>query len=119
MRGIGDVLQLVLSHIDELGGDRSSRMTPGIGGDADAAGRGEAFETRGEVDAVAIDVVRRNDNVTEIDAHPELHPPSFRQSGISRTHRALHFQGAADRVDDARELDKSAVSSVLDDPTAM
>ena len=54
-------------HVDELGGNRAAHVTPGIGGDADAAGRGEAFETRGEVDPMAVDVVRCNDHVTEID----------------------------------------------------
>ena len=46
MRRIGDVLQPVLSQVDELGRNRSPHMPPCIGGDADSPGRGEAFQTR-------------------------------------------------------------------------
>jgi hypothetical protein len=61
MRWIGDVLQPLLAQIDEFGGNRSPKMPPGIGGDADAA--------------VAVDVVRRDDDVPEIDPHAELDAP--------------------------------------------
>src|SRR5438105_4092037 len=72
MRRIGDVLQPLLAEIYELGRDRSPHMTPGVGRDADAAGRGETFEACRDIDAVAIDVVRRHDDVAEIDADAEL-----------------------------------------------
>jgi hypothetical protein len=43
MRRIRDVLQPLLSQIDELSGNRSPHMTRGIRGDADAARWGEAL----------------------------------------------------------------------------
>ena len=46
MRRICDVLQPLLSEVDELGRNRSPHMPPCIGGDADSPGRGEAFQTR-------------------------------------------------------------------------
>jgi hypothetical protein len=46
MRRVGDVLQPLLSEVDELGRNRSPHMPPCIGGDADSSGRGETFQTR-------------------------------------------------------------------------
>src|SRR2546423_12383168 len=107
MRRIGDVLQPLLAEIDELGCDRSPHMAPGVGGDADAAGRREPFETRGDIDAVAIDVVWRHDDVAEIDADAELDAAVRRQPGIARANDPLHIQRAAHRGDDTAELDES------------
>src|SRR6266704_5562050 len=108
-----------MRRIGELGGDRSPHMAPGIGGDADAAGRGEALETRREVDAVAVDVVRRHDHVAEVDADAELDAAVLRQPGIAREDEPLHIQRAAHRIDHAAELDKSSVTGMLDDAAAV
>jgi hypothetical protein len=75
VRRIGDVLELLLPKVDNLGGDRSACMAPRLCGDADAARWGKTFETHREVDAVAINVVRRDDNVTEIDADAQFDAP--------------------------------------------
>src|SRR5437763_4316022 len=83
MRRIGDVLQPLLAEIDELGGDPSPHLAPGIGGDADAAGRCEALEPRRDIDAVTIDVVRRHDDVAEIDADAQLDAVVRRQPGVA------------------------------------
>src|SRR3984893_7222795 len=119
MGRIGDVLQLLLPQIDELGGNRSSDVTPGVSRDADPAWCGETFEPCRKVDPMAVDVIRRDDDVTEVDAHAELDPMRLRQFGIPRDHGALHFEGAAHGVDDTAEFDESAVSGALDDPATM
>src|SRR5258708_25592299 len=98
MRRIGDVLQLLLSEIDEIGGNRSPHMTPGIGGDADAAGRGEALEARRDVDAVAVDIVWRHDHVAEIDADAKLDAAVLRQLGLAREDEPLHLPRTPHRV---------------------
>jgi hypothetical protein len=95
MRRIGDVLQPLLSEIDEIGGYRSPHMTPGIGGDADAARRGEALEARRDIDAVAVNVVRRHDDVAEIDADAQIDAAVLRQPGVPREDDPLHIQGTA------------------------
>src|SRR5271169_4097224 len=105
MRRIGDVLQPLLAEIDELGGDRAPHMAPGVGRDANAAGRCEPFEARGHIDAVPIDVVRRHDDVAEIDADAELDAAVRRQPGIARANYPLHIQRAAYRIDHTAELD--------------
>src|SRR6478672_13919044 len=119
MRRIGDVLQPLLPQIDELGGNRSAYMPPGIGGDADAAGRREALEARRDIDAVAVDIVRCHDDVAEIDADAELDAAVLRQPGVAHPNVPLHLQCATHRVDDAAELDERPVTGVFDDPAAV
>jgi hypothetical protein len=119
MRRIGNILQPLLAEIDELGGDRAPHMAPGVGRDADAARRREPFEARGDIDAVAIDVVRRHDDVAEIDADAELDAAVLRQPGIARANDPLHIERAAHRVDDAAELDESPVAGMLDNAAAV
>src|SRR3974377_1511778 len=101
MSRIGDVLQPLLPEIGELGGNRSTHMTPSVRGDADAAGRGEALETRCKVNAVAVDVVRCDDAVAEVDADAKLDAAAFWHPGIPGENEPLHAQGAAYRVDEA------------------
>ena len=40
-------------------------------GDADAARLGQRLEPRGDVDAIAVNIVAFNDDIAEIDADPE------------------------------------------------
>ena len=84
MRRICDVPQPLLSEINEIGGYRSPHMTPGIGGDADTARRGEALEARRDIDAVAVNVVWRHDDVAEIDADAQIDAAVLRQPGVPR-----------------------------------
>src|SRR5215831_721492 len=90
MRRIGNVFEPLLAEIDELGRNRSAHMAPGIGGDANAAGRGQAFEARGDIDAVAVDVVGGDNDVAEIDADAELDATLMRQPGIAGLNQLLH-----------------------------
>src|SRR6516165_3989461 len=114
MRRVGDVLEPLLAEIDEFGRNRAAHMAPGIGGDANAAGRGEALEARGDIDAVAVNVVRRDDDIAEIDADAKLDTAILRQPGIAQPNEPLHIQRAAHRIDDAAELDESPIAGMLD-----
>ena len=84
--------------------------------DADAAGLGHGFEPRGDVDAVAMNVVAVDDDVAEID------PDAPIRCGLGRRvlgHRRLPLDRAAHRVDDAGELDEQSVAGGLDDAAVM
>jgi hypothetical protein len=59
------------------------------------------------------------DDVAEIDADPEFDPLILRHLGVAHRHLALHVDGTAHRVDDARELDQQAVAGDPDDAAAM
>jgi hypothetical protein len=82
---------------------------------ADAAGLGEGFEPRRDVDPVAT----VTDDVAEIDADAELQPPLRLDVGVALGHPALHLDSKAHRVDDAGELDQHAVAGGLDDAAAV
>src|SRR5690242_9830403 len=115
MRRIGDVLEPLLAEIDEFGRNRAAHMAPRIGGDANPAGRGEAFEARGDIDTVAVDVVRRYDDISEIDADAELDAAVVRQPGIAVPDQPLHVQRTAHCIDGAGELGEDPVPGVFDD----
>jgi len=119
MRRVGDVLQPLFAQVDELGGHCAAYVPPRLGGDADPTWRSETFEARGNIDAVTVDVVRRDDHVAEIDADAKLGAAILRQHRVAREKVPLHFQRAAHRIDDAAELDESAIAAMLDDASAM
>ena len=87
--------------------------------DADPAGLGERFEPRGDIDAVAEDVVVLDDDVAEVDADAEVDALVGGDIGVALGHPALHRDGAAHRIDHAGEFDQHAVAGRLDDPPAM
>ena len=87
---------------------------------ADRAGRGDALQPRGDIDAVAHQIaVALLDHVAEMDADAKLDAALGRQAGIALDHAVLHLDGAAHRVDHAAELDESSVAGALDHATVM
>ena len=79
-----------------------------------------AFQSRGDIDAVAHQVaVGFLDHVAEVNPDAEFDPPLLRQAGVAFGHAVLNLHGAAHRVDHAAELHERAVAGALDDPPAM
>jgi hypothetical protein len=76
---------------------------------------GQGLQSGGDVDAVAVDVVAVDDDITEVDADAESDPPVYRVLAVAPGHPALDGNGAFQRVDDAGELDQGAVADQLDD----
>ena len=99
---------------------RSSRrldLPVGFLRQADRARRGDAFQSRGDVDAVAHQVaVALLDDVAHMNADPKDDPAVLRHAGVALDHGVLHFDRAAHGVDDAAEFDDRAVAGALDDP---
>ena len=86
----------------------------------DRAGLCDAFQPRGDVDAVAHEVaVALFDHVAQMNADAELDAPVVWQAGVALDHRVLNLDGAAHRVDHAAELDNCAVSGALDHAAVM
>src|SRR5208283_2410167 len=77
----GDVFQILLAHIVDGDLELAADLLVGGGGEADATGLGDAFEARGDVDAVAEDVIAVGEDVTDIDADAEFDPPLGRFVG--------------------------------------
>ena len=63
-----DVLDRYLSAILEPDVDAIADAFVDDRGDADPAGLGERLQARGDIDAIAVDVVALHDHVAEIDA---------------------------------------------------
>jgi hypothetical protein len=84
--------------------------------DANAARFREPLQPRGDIHAVAEDVVLFRDHVTKVDANAEPDPAFFSDLGLAVDHPPLNLDGAADGVHYAPKLRQEAVASVLDDP---
>ena len=104
-----DVLDLNLAAIGKADVEAAADAFVDDRGDTDAAGIGERFQARGDVDAIAVDVVAIDDNVAEVDANPE-------DDAVFRLDGALDVERTADRVDDTSELDEGAIADQLDHP---
>jgi hypothetical protein len=84
-------------------------------GNADAARFRYRFEPRGNVDAVAKDIVSLRDHVTEIEADAVDQDPRRRHVTIALRHALLKVHGTAQRFGDALEFHQHAVTGGLDD----
>ena len=113
---LGDVLELGLAEIADRKIEPRFHLAIGVLGQADRAGRGNPFQPRGDIDAVAHQVaVALLDDIAQMDADAELDAALGRQAGVALDHAVLHFDGAAHGVDDAAELDERPVAGALDD----
>ena len=105
---LGNVLELRSAEIADRQIEPPLDLPIGVLGKTDAAGLGDAFQSRGDIDAVAHQIaVALLDDVAQMDADAKLDAALGRQAGIALDHAVLHFDGAAHRVDDAAELDES------------
>src|SRR5689334_16596334 len=114
-----DVLDLLLTHILKAEIDFVAHLVAHNLADANSARFGQGFQARGDIDAVAIKVVRVDDDVAQIDADAELDPPRLRNTGIVPSHFALQFDRAAHCIDDAGELGEQAIASGLHNTPAV
>src|SRR5690242_4147182 len=115
----GDVLDLLLAEVLEGNVELVAHLVAYDAADADAARRGEAFESRRDIDAVAVDVVLVADDVAQIDPDPKLDAFRGRHFRVPLGHGLLRLHRAAHRLDDARKLDQHTVPRGLDDAAAM
>src|SRR5207253_2638000 len=76
---------------------------------------GQSLQSGGDVHAVTVDIVPLDDDVAEIDAHPEYDPLFLGDAGIALCHTALDHDRTGDGLNNARELDQDAVAGRLYD----
>lgn len=84
-----DILEVLFPHVLEDGLDLAPRMAAYVFGDEDAARLGHLFEARGDVHAIAVDVVTLDDDVAEIDADTQPYLAVFVRQGLLDCNRAL------------------------------
>ena len=86
---------------------------------ADAAGLSDAFQARGDVDAIAEDVAIVRDDVADVNADAQLNPPGRRDIEVGAGHGKLDIDGTARRIDRAGKFSQHSVAGSPDDPAAM
>lgn len=84
----------------------------------DAAGFGQALESGGDIDAVAVDPRPVVNDVSRVDADAEQHAAILRDAGIALRHGLLHPHRAFDRPHGAWELGQEPVPGGVDDLAA-
>ena len=113
---LGDVLELGRAEIGDSQIEPPLDLPIGVLGQTDRAGLGDAFKPRGDIDAVAHQIaVGLLDDIAQMDADAELDAAILRHASVALDHGVLNFDGAADSVDHAAELDEPAVAGALDD----
>ena len=117
---LGNVLELRRPEIGDRKVEPPLHLPIGVFGQADRAGAGDAFESRGDIDAVAHQIaVALLHDVAEVNADPKIDAAILRHARVALDHGVLHFDRATHGVDDAAEFDDRAVAGALDDPSVM
>ena len=116
MQRLIDALYLVMSRILEGKVQLAPDLLVHDIRNADPVGLGQRFQPGGDVDAVAKDVVRLDNNVADVHADAKADAFVFPDSGITADHAPLHFGRAHHGFDNARELDEHPVAGGFDYP---
>ena len=117
---LGDILELGRPEVGDGKIEPPLHLTIGVLGQADRAGRTNAFEPRGDIDAVPHEIaVGLLDHIAEMDADAKFDAFFGRQARVALDHAVLYLDRAAHRVDHAAELDDRAVAGALDDAAVM
>src|SRR5271166_1920943 len=112
----GNVLELHRAEVRDRQIEAPLNLPIGLLRETNRARRANAFEPRGDVDAVAHQIaVGLLDDVAKMDADAELNAALGRQARIALDHAGLHFYRATRGVDHAAEFDDAAVAGSFDD----
>jgi tetratricopeptide (TPR) repeat protein len=115
-----DVLELGRAEVGDRHVEPAAHLAISVLGQTNRARLGDAFEPRGDIDAIAHEIaVRLLHDVAKVDTDAKLDAALGRQPGVAFDHPTLHFDRAAHRVDHAAELDEAAVPGSLNDATVM
>jgi hypothetical protein len=114
-----DVFCRDLAEVFEAKGELVAYRVSNSAGDIDAAGLRHCLQSSRNIHAVAVDVVSKADDVTDVNADAELDPLLRGHPLVALVYAALHIDGAAHGVDRTRELHQQAVARGLDDATAV
>src|ERR1700683_1426166 len=114
-----DVLDADLAAILEVNADAVADAFIDDRGDANASRLGEWLKPRGDVDAVAVNVLALNNDIAKIDADAQ-HDRGRCATRLGRQGgRALDSQRTVHGIDHAAEFDNGAVADQFDDPAVM
>ena len=115
-----DVLELRRAEIGDGQIEPALHLAVGVLGKADRAGLGDAFQPRGDVDAVAHQIaVALLDDVAEMDADPEDDAAVLGHAGVALDHGVLNFDGERTASTTLRNSTIAAVAGALDHAPVM
>ena len=115
----GDVLDLVFAHVLERKIELIAHLIAHDTTDTDAPWLRQGFETRRDVDAVAVDVFVIDDDIAHVQTNPKPNTPLWRNLDIALGHLPLDIDRTAHGVDDTGKLNKDAVARCLDNAPAV
>jgi hypothetical protein len=87
--------------------------------DVNLAGIGNTLKARGDVDAIAENVVCFDDNIAKIDTNPIFNPMMLRHRCIASNHVLLDDDTAPHSFDGTVENRDKSVTSGFDEPSVM
>ena len=114
-----DVLDGLFPARLDFNRDLVAHLVRSTAGYVNAARVRKCLNPGGDIHAVAIDVVAIDDDVTDIDADPELYPTVFRAARIAFANLLLDLDRAGDGVHGARKLHQRAVAHQFERPAGM
>ena len=114
--GPRDVLEALLAQVLAPDVELAGKLVTHVPGNADARGRRQCLQARGDIDAIAENVVTLDDDVADVDADAIADALTLRQVRLALRHGALDLDRAHDRIDRAGEFGQQAVAHELDDP---
>jgi hypothetical protein len=88
-------------------------------GDVNLARIGNTLKARGNIDAIAENVVCFDDNVAKIDANPKFNPMVLRHRCVASNHVLLDNDTASNSFDRAVENRNKSVTGGFDEPSVM
>src|SRR5262249_50775016 len=112
-----NVLKLLLTCVLEGDLKLTFRVLLHPTGDTDAPGLRQPLQTRGYVHSVPEDVIAVDDDVTLVNADPELDALVLGHLCVAFGHPALDLDSTAEGVHHARELHEHPVPGGLHDPS--
>src|SRR6185312_3470926 len=113
---IGDVLDLAVSERFIAANQLVLDLLIDAARDEDLPRRGNALETRGNVDALTIDIILFDDDVAQIDPDPVIDAMIERQRCVASQHVLLNHDAATHCLDGTVKNCKEAVAGGFDEP---
>ena len=115
----GDIFEILLTQIRKGEVEPPGRILLNPRRHANPARIGQGLQAGGDVDPIAKDVALLDDDVTLMDADAKLDLAIRRSVTVPAGNLALDLDRAAERIDNAGELDEEPVAGGLDQPAAM
>ena len=118
MNRLRNILHGPRTDVDKSRGQLVAHLLMHRAGNADTADLGQAFQARGDIDAIAEQIAIALDHVADADADAIAQLPAARIGEVPRAQAFLDIDGAAHRFDRAGEFRKDCIARRIEDAAA-